>query len=128
MKREVTRAKREEIYNYIKGLITDGQLKPGDKVPTMINLGKQFSCSHNIAKGAFDTLKDEGILVGFKENRGKGTFVSCVKKQELQPKVIANEKVVTSHLEYKIRCEVNNIKVTVVPEGINNFQIIVQNV
>ena len=65
--------KYEEIEQYILNLIAEQNLKPGNKIPTEIELCKQSGYSRMTINKALNHLADEGHIV---RTRGKGSFVA----------------------------------------------------
>ena len=65
------------LYQQIKGLITrgleTGQWKPGDMIPSEIELAARFGVSQGTVRKAVDELAAEHLLV---RRQGKGTFVA----------------------------------------------------
>ncbi|NLX82824.1 MAG: GntR family transcriptional regulator [Clostridiales bacterium] len=68
----------EILYRHIAQGITNGDWKPGDQLPTEMQLADQFGVSRITSKRALNLLADQGLVV---RKRGLGTFVS----QSLQP-------------------------------------------
>jgi len=60
----------------IKRYITGGVLRPGDILPSEMELCEKFSISRTTVRQAFAALESEGLVV---RQRGKGTFVSAPK-------------------------------------------------
>ncbi|RKP48937.1 GntR family transcriptional regulator [Cohnella endophytica] len=69
----------KQIQDHIKEQISLGILRPGDRVPSEVELTRQFSVSLITAKNAVIALAEEGILSRF---QGKGTFVAESTKTE----------------------------------------------
>jgi GntR family transcriptional regulator len=70
-------AQNQPMYRYIaddlRGQISDGQLRPNDKLPTEGDLSTKYDASRNTVREAIRRLTDEGLL----ESRpGQGTFVA----------------------------------------------------
>jgi GntR family transcriptional regulator len=65
------------LYQQIKGLITQGleagEWKPGDMIPSEIELAARFKVSQGTVRKAVDELAAEHLLV---RRQGKGTFVA----------------------------------------------------
>lgn len=57
----------------IKRNITGGVLKPGDLLPSELELCDRFGISRSTVRQAFSALEAEGLVL---RQRGKGTFVS----------------------------------------------------
>ena len=65
--------KYEKIEQYILNLIADQNLKPGNKIPTEIELCRQSGYSRMTINKALNHLADAGQIV---RTRGKGSFVA----------------------------------------------------
>ncbi|MBX3063162.1 MAG: FadR family transcriptional regulator [Anaerolineae bacterium] len=63
----------ETVIEYLKRQIADGQLKPGDRLPTVIALAEQLSVNQASVREAYRVLQTLGVLT---LGRGKGTFVA----------------------------------------------------
>jgi len=61
------------IESLIRNRILNGQLEPGEKLPTEGDLINQFGVSQITIRKALSNLEQEGLIV---RNRAKGTFVS----------------------------------------------------
>jgi len=61
------------IESLVRNRILNGQLQPGDKLPTEEDLVKQFGVSQITVRNALSNLKRDGLIV---RNRAKGTFVA----------------------------------------------------
>lgn len=62
-----------QIAEQIKLLIAIGELKPGDTLPTVIQLAECLKLNHNTIAAAYSDLIEVGYLIA---QRGKGTFVA----------------------------------------------------
>lgn len=62
-----------EIYNYFRGLIKSGVLKPGDKLPTESQIGKTFGVSRITVILGLTQLQKEKLIYRV---QGSGSFVS----------------------------------------------------
>ncbi|MCQ2523188.1 MAG: GntR family transcriptional regulator [Lachnospiraceae bacterium] len=65
-------AKYEIIVEYIHKKIEEGQLKPGDKMPSENALKARFGLSRETVRHAMATLENEGII---SRVRGSGTYI-----------------------------------------------------
>jgi DNA-binding LacI/PurR family transcriptional regulator/biotin operon repressor len=63
----------QQIRDAILVDIRNGKLKPGDPIPSELDLAKQFGVSRITSKKALDTLRQDGVVV---RERGRGTFVA----------------------------------------------------
>ncbi len=70
----------DEIVNQIKALISEGRLKPGDKLPPERELVKEFGVSRPSLREALNSL----IAMGFLEIKGKRTFIKSVASESVQ--------------------------------------------
>jgi DNA-binding GntR family transcriptional regulator len=61
------------IIDDIKIKIESGELRPGDKVPTVAELMDAYQCSDTPVKTALRLLEDAGVLRG---HQGRGVYVS----------------------------------------------------
>ncbi len=65
--------RRNEIVDYIHGMILSGKIKPGERLPIRRKLQKKFNSSMSTVQQAVDRLVSEGFV----ESRGVGgTFIS----------------------------------------------------
>jgi GntR family transcriptional regulator len=62
----------EQLVNEISGLIKNGELKPGDELPSIRALASQLEVANNTVARAYQELERQGMIVG---NGRKGTFV-----------------------------------------------------
>lgn len=70
MKKEI---KYKLIEDYINGLISSGDLKPGDQIPTEKQLSEKFNIGHITVNKALSNLAYNGVIT---RKAGKGSFVS----------------------------------------------------
>ena len=61
------------VESLVRNRILNGQLQPGDKLPTEEDLVKQFGVSQITIRNALSNLEREGLIV---RSRAKGTFVA----------------------------------------------------
>lgn len=61
-----------QIASELKNRIIGGQLKPGDKLPSVREIAEEFSVNPNTAQRVFIELDKDGITY---IERGVGTFV-----------------------------------------------------
>jgi GntR family transcriptional regulator len=73
------------LYQQIKGLILnslrEGQWKPGEMIPSEIELAARFRVSQGTVRKAIDELAAENLLL---RRQGKGTFVATHAEQQVQ--------------------------------------------
>ena len=73
------------LYRQIKGLITSslqaGEWKPGEGIPSEIELAARFRVSQGTVRKAIDEMAADNLLV---RRQGKGTFVATHAQQSVQ--------------------------------------------
>jgi len=73
------------LYQQIKGLITRelqaGVWKPGEAIPSELDLAARFKVSQGTVRKAIDELAADNLLV---RRQGKGTFVATHAEQQIQ--------------------------------------------
>jgi GntR family transcriptional regulator len=73
------------LYQQIKALITrglqEGEWKPGEAIPSEIELAQRFRVSQGTVRKAIDELAAENLLV---RRQGKGTFVATHSEERVQ--------------------------------------------
>ena len=67
-----------QIKEAMKALITSGELKPGDMLPTEFSLSEQLGISRLVVHRAYRELVTEGLLI---RKRARGTFVAPLIKR-----------------------------------------------
>ena len=105
-----------QIEKIIKEEIKDGNLKPGDMIPTEMDLMEMFSVSRATIRNAIKNLENDGYL---KRERAKGTFVNfppiernflgnlkCF-SEEMKNKSIPHKTVVLKHEIIKADAEIS---------------------
>ncbi len=65
-------AKYERLANAIREKIRSGELKPGDKLPSISQIREEYQISYGSVRGAMLVLKAEGLIEG---RQGDGVFV-----------------------------------------------------
>ena len=68
----------EQIMDQIKSLITGGDLKLNDALPSVRTLAKELKISALTVKKAYDNLEEEGMT---RTVHGKGTYVTASNKE-----------------------------------------------
>ncbi|GAB4561434.1 MAG: GntR family transcriptional regulator [Anaerolineae bacterium] len=68
-----------QLYEYLASLIQTGVLKPGDQIPTELEICQMTGLSRTVVRQAIHDLVNEGYLERF---RAKGTFVARPKLPE----------------------------------------------
>ncbi|GAB3964486.1 winged helix-turn-helix domain-containing protein [Plantactinospora veratri] len=56
----------------IRAKIASGELKPGDKLPSVSELRAQYNASNTAVRNAMLVLREAGLIVG---HQGKGVYV-----------------------------------------------------
>ena len=69
-----------EIVNQIRGLIGDGRIKPGDRLPPERELAEMFNASRNSVRDAMRVLEQMGLV---ESRQGDGTYVQSVSAERL---------------------------------------------
>ena len=77
----------QKIIEKIKSLINSQQLKPGDRIPSVEEIQKNFNVSHITARRVFKDLAAEGLIYNI---RGKGYFVIDAKRSAGKKRCIAS--------------------------------------
>ena len=70
----------EQTMDQIKSLITGGDLKQNDALPSVRTLAKELKISALTVKKAYDNLEQEGFTVTI---HGKGTYVAASNKERI---------------------------------------------
>jgi GntR family transcriptional regulator len=96
------------IDSLVRNRILNGELQPGDKLPTEENLVEQFGVSQITIRAALASLERDGLVI---RSRAKGTFVAPG-VPESRKFVITNE--VVDILKDADRYEVKDVSVKVV--------------
>lgn len=68
------------VMEQIRLLITEGQLSPGDRLPTEREMAEQFGVSRTVIRDAIKILSGHGIL---DVRHGSGIFVASVNSQQV---------------------------------------------
>ena len=76
----------EQIETRIKNQIVNGNLKPGDTLPSIRSLAKELKVSIITSKRAYEELEKEGFI---ETVVGKGTFVSGSNSERLREAAMA---------------------------------------
>ncbi|NCB03911.1 MAG: GntR family transcriptional regulator [Clostridia bacterium] len=62
-----------QVSDAVTAAVTGGQLKPGDKLPTVRELASQLGIARGTIKRAYDELEGRGVI---EMTQGRGTFVA----------------------------------------------------
>lgn len=110
----------EQIQNAIKVQILNGELKPGDGLPSIRNIAKELKVSIITSKRAYEELEKEGFI---ETVTGKGTFVASNNSERLREIAMYE---IESKLEEIIR-QAKSVGVTL-EEGIEIFKSIYEEI
>jgi len=108
---------QERIYQFLLQKIIDGDLNPGDAIPTEAELQSLFDVSRSPARLAVERLRLEGFVT---RNRGVGSFVSDNRPRSPWTRI-------SGFLNYfqlywdKLKLEVLDVTEATPPEHIKNF-------
>jgi len=78
----------KQIINYIYASIGNGELKEGDRLPTIKELAEQLNINPNTIAKAYRELELKGVITG---RRGNGSFVSAPETKALRMPVKEKE-------------------------------------
>ena len=65
----------EQLITQLRALVTCGELKAGDALPSVRSMAAELRISALTVKKAYDILEEEGVIVTV---HGKGSFVAAV--------------------------------------------------
>jgi GntR family transcriptional regulator len=71
----------KQIINYVYAAIGNGELKEGDKLPTIKELAGQLNVNPNTIAKAYRELELKGVIEG---KRGNGSFISAPQKKAIK--------------------------------------------
>ena len=75
----------EQVYNSIKNMLLDGELKKGDKLPSVRELAKQLGVNPNTVTKAFQALERDKIIYTVP---GRGSYANNIMTDELKQKAL----------------------------------------
>ncbi len=75
-----------QLYEELRSQILNGELEPGDMLPTESELLDQYGISRNTVRQALDMLVNDGLIV---RERGRGTFVAQPKIEQGLTRIIS---------------------------------------
>lgn len=78
-RRKGRRGVYKDVYRHFAQLIDNGQLEPGDRMPSSSAIADVWDISHATAAKALQLLRDERYV----RTTSKGTFVASTKSQRL---------------------------------------------
>ena len=87
----------KQLKDIIKQKIIDGEFRPGQKIPSELQLSKMYNVSRITVRNAITELVDEDLLI---KKQGRGTFVSA-------PKIEDN---VLEDISFSLTCKINKVK------------------
>ncbi len=61
-----------QVADDLREQIADGRLEPGDALPSLAELSREYEASVSVVKSAISILRTEGLVIG---QQGKGVFV-----------------------------------------------------
>lgn len=71
----------EQVYNAVKNMILDGEIKPNEKIISVRELAKALGVNPNTVTKAFNALERDNIIYTVP---GKGSFAGKVDNEKLQ--------------------------------------------
>ena len=87
----------EQLYKKVVELILRGELKPGDKLPSVRELAKSLGVNPNTVSKAFQLLEREKFIYSLV---GRGSFISNASTDSVRESAFADfDKAVTDALE-----------------------------
>lgn len=86
------RVKYDELADELRGWILNGEVKPGDKLPSENELSAKYQVSRQTVRKALQILQDEGYIYA---EHGRGTFCS---EMICHRKISKNIAVITTYL------------------------------
>src|ERR1700758_4499992 len=96
------------LYQQIKGLITQslesGEWKPGEIIPSEVELAARYKVSQGTVRKAIDELAADNLLV---RRQGKGTFVATHNEDRAQfrfLRLLADDGVEHPHISKLLEC------------------------
>ncbi|WJF91745.1 GntR family transcriptional regulator [Paraburkholderia bonniea] len=96
------------LYQQIKGLITQslesGEWKPGEMIPSEVELAARYKVSQGTVRKAIDELAAENLLV---RRQGKGTFVATHNEDRAQfrfLRLLADDGDEHPHISHLLEC------------------------
>lgn len=110
----------EQIQTQIKNQILNGNLKPGEGLPSIRNLAKELNVSIITTKRAYEELEKDGFI---ETVVGKGTFISSQNTERLKEITLYN---IENKLEEIIK-QAKSVGITL-EEGIEIFKSIYEEV
>lgn len=78
---ESDQPKYMQLFNYIKKLIAEGELKPGDKLPTIRTLAQKLKVNNVTIINAYKQLENNKYITA---KKGSGYYVSASKNQQVE--------------------------------------------
>jgi GntR family transcriptional regulator, transcriptional repressor for pyruvate dehydrogenase complex len=75
----------DQIAEQLRGMIDDGTLKPGDRLPPERDLAERFRVSRNSVRDAYRALEAKGLI---ETRQGDGTYVREAHPREMYESII----------------------------------------
>ena len=80
----------DQLYNNIVKLISIGEMKPGEKLPTVRQIASDLGINPNTASKAYQMLEKDGYIYSVV---GKGSFISDTIDMKRSRENMINEKI-----------------------------------
>lgn len=77
----------EQVYNGIKNMLLDGELKPDEKLPSVRELAKQLGVNPNTVTKAFGSLERDNIIYTVP---GRGSFAGKPENEKIKNSALQN--------------------------------------
>jgi GntR family transcriptional regulator len=74
----------QQITDQIRTSITSGELEPGEKLPTVRELGRELQVNFNTVARAYRQLDESGLI---STQRGRGTYFLMMDSDEVAPQL-----------------------------------------
>jgi DNA-binding transcriptional MocR family regulator len=119
MKNEYDLFRYEEIANKVESIIKNLNLKAGDRIPSLRQVGKELSVSQTTVFQAYNILEARGLIISRSRS---GYFVNAVAKNNLTPKSKGKYIPLPNHIT--LNSMITNMLKNVREFGIINFSIL----
>lgn len=94
----------EQVYNAIKNMIFDGDIKPDEKIISVRELAKTLGVNPNTVTKAFNALEKDNIIYTVP---GRGSFAGKIDNKKLQSEALEEfDKAVKNALRFGIDKEI----------------------
>lgn len=91
-----TRPESVRVADAIRTQITSGDLRPGERVPSVRALAEQFDVAEMTAQKAIETLRADGLII---TRPGKGSFVRDLSEVPTPAEPSAQYAALSRHLD-----------------------------